>query len=114
MQKGIDLIADVFPGIIEKHQSTQLICIGPVVDLYGKFAALKLEKLATLYPGRVCLKSEASVVPPYIFGSRRIRSHTIARRAFRESGHSVWAKRSSECRCPGWGFGKHAWMVVHH
>lgn len=51
--------------IIEKHQNTQLICIGPVVDLYGKFAALKLEKLATLYPGRVCLKSEASVVPPY-------------------------------------------------
>lgn len=69
MQKGIDLIADVFPGIIEKHQNTQLICISPVVDLYGKFAALKLEKLLTLYPGRVCLKSEASVIPPYIFGS---------------------------------------------
>lgn len=54
MQKGIDLIADVFPGILEKHQNAPLICIGPVVDLYGKFAASKLEKLATLYPGRIC------------------------------------------------------------
>lgn len=66
MQKGIDLIADVFPGILEKHHNTQLICIGPVVDLYGKFAASTLEKLATRYPGKSCLKSKASVVPPYI------------------------------------------------
>lgn len=43
MQKGIDLIADVFPDILEKHPHTQLICIGPTIDLYGRFAALKLD-----------------------------------------------------------------------
>lgn len=44
----------------------------------------------------------------------RIRSHTVARGAFRESSRRIWAERSSECRCSGWGLGKHAWMVVHH
>lgn len=39
---GIDLIADVFPAVLEKHKSVQLICIGPVIDLHGKFAALKV------------------------------------------------------------------------
>lgn len=43
MQKGIDLIADVFPDILEKYPHTQLICIGPTIDLYGQFAALKLD-----------------------------------------------------------------------
>lgn len=72
MQNGIDLIADVFPGILKKHQNTQLICVDPVVDLYGKFAASKLEKLATFYPRRICLKSEVSVVPPFIFGGAEL------------------------------------------
>ncbi len=67
MQKVIDLIADVFPGILEKHPHTQLICVGLVVDLYGRLAASKLGKLASLHPGRVCLKPEVSVVPPYVF-----------------------------------------------
>lgn len=67
MQKGIDLIADVFPAILEKHSTVQLICVGPVADLYGKFAALKMGKLASLYPGRVCSKPELSFVPPYVF-----------------------------------------------
>ena len=38
-------IADVFPAILEANSNVQLICVGPVIDLYGKFAALKLERL---------------------------------------------------------------------
>ena len=66
-QKGIDLIADTFPGVLERHPKVQLISIGPVIDLYGRFAALKLEKLMELYPGRVCSKPEFTALPPYIF-----------------------------------------------
>ena len=44
-QKGVDLIADVFPSVLERHPKAQLICIGPTVDLYGKFAALNWAKL---------------------------------------------------------------------
>ena len=67
MQKGVDLIADIFPQILEKYSKTQLICIGPVIDLYGKFAALKLAKLMELYPKRVYSKPEFTALPPYVF-----------------------------------------------
>lgn len=67
MQKGIDLIADVFPAVLEEHSSTQLICVGPVIDLYGRFAALKLNKLMDLYAGRVYSKPEFTALPPFIF-----------------------------------------------
>ncbi|KAL1598886.1 Cell wall alpha-1,3-glucan synthase ags1 [Paraconiothyrium brasiliense] len=67
MQKGIDLIADVFPSILEKNPKAQLICVGPVIDLYGKFAAAKLQRLMELYPDRVCSKPEFTILPPCIF-----------------------------------------------
>ena len=67
MQKGVDLIADVFPSILEKNTNAQLICIGPVIDLYGKFAASKLQRLMELYPDRVCSKPEFTILPPCIF-----------------------------------------------
>ena len=67
MQKGVDLIADVFPAILEENNRVQLICIGPVIDLYGKFAALKLKKMMEVYPGRVCSKPVFTALPPYIF-----------------------------------------------
>ncbi|KAK3372216.1 putative cell wall alpha-1, 3-glucan synthase [Podospora didyma] len=67
LQKGVDLIADIFPSILEKYPTTQLICVGPVIDLYGKFAALKLSKLMEKYPGRVYSKPEFTALPPYIF-----------------------------------------------
>ncbi|KAF2665711.1 putative alpha-1,3-glucan synthase [Microthyrium microscopicum] len=66
-QKGVDLIADVFPAILHKNKNTQLICVGPVIDLYGKFAALKLQKLMEKYPDRVFSKPEFTSLPPYIF-----------------------------------------------
>ncbi|KAK0793196.1 hypothetical protein LTR02_014660 [Friedmanniomyces endolithicus] len=67
MQKGIDLIADVFPAVLEQFPHTQLIAIGPCIDLYGKFAALKLEKMMLKYPGRVYSKPEFTALPPFIF-----------------------------------------------
>ncbi|KAF1980071.1 hypothetical protein BU23DRAFT_585904 [Bimuria novae-zelandiae CBS 107.79] len=67
MQKGIDLIADVFPSILEKNPKAQLICVGPVIDLYGTFAAAKLQRLMEMYPERVCSKPEFTVLPPCIF-----------------------------------------------
>lgn len=67
LQKGVDLIADIFPSILERHPKTQLICVGPVIDLYGKFAALKLAKLMEKYPKRVYSKPEFTALPPYIF-----------------------------------------------
>ncbi|TIC95265.1 Cell wall alpha-1,3-glucan synthase mok13 [Colletotrichum higginsianum] len=67
LQKGVDLIADLFPSVLEKYPSVQLICVGPVIDLYGKFAALKLNKLMEKYPGRVFSKPEFTQLPPYIF-----------------------------------------------
>ncbi|KAI9612902.1 hypothetical protein KEM48_003978 [Puccinia striiformis f. sp. tritici PST-130] len=39
LQKGVDLIADVFTTILEKRSDVQLVAVGPVVDLYGRFAA---------------------------------------------------------------------------
>ncbi|KAL9609251.1 MAG: hypothetical protein Q9167_005970 [Letrouitia subvulpina] len=66
-QKGIDLIADVFFSILEDNPKAQLICVGPVIDLYGKFAALKLSKMMKKYPKRVYSKPEFTALPPYIF-----------------------------------------------
>ena len=66
MQKGIDLIADVFPKVLEENPKAQLICVGPVIDLYGKFAALKLDYLMKKYPGRVYSKPMFVYVPPFV------------------------------------------------
>ncbi|KAG6819041.1 hypothetical protein H0H93_016019, partial [Arthromyces matolae] len=61
-QKGIDLIADVIPSI-----NVQLIVVGPVIDLYGRFAAEKFCKLAALYPGRIYSRPEFTSLPPCVF-----------------------------------------------
>jgi alpha-1,3-glucan synthase len=67
MQKGVDLIADVFPSILESNPNVQVVTIGPVIDLYGKFAALKLDRMMKLYPGRVFSKPVFTALPPFIF-----------------------------------------------
>ncbi|KAM7198752.1 hypothetical protein V8F20_006067 [Naviculisporaceae sp. PSN 640] len=67
MQKGVDLIADVFPWVLEQFPRAQLIAVGPVIDLYGKLAAIKLERLMEQFPGRVYSKPEFTQLPPYIF-----------------------------------------------
>ncbi|KNF03549.1 hypothetical protein PSTG_03077 [Puccinia striiformis f. sp. tritici PST-78] len=67
LQKGVDLIADVFTTILEKRSDVQLVAVGPVVDLYGRFAAAKLARLMEIYPGRVFSKPEFTALPPFIF-----------------------------------------------
>ncbi|TFK76403.1 hypothetical protein BDN72DRAFT_234531 [Pluteus cervinus] len=66
-QKGVDLIADVMPSVLEKRPTVQLICVGPVIDLYGRFAAEKLARLMELYPDRVFSKPEFTALPAYLF-----------------------------------------------
>lgn len=52
---------------LEKRPSIQLITVGPVIDLYGRFAAEKLNRLMELYPDRVYSKPEFTALPPYLF-----------------------------------------------
>ena len=52
---------------LEKYPTIQLITVGPVIDLYGKFAAEKLNRLMELYPDRVYSKPEFTALPPYLF-----------------------------------------------
>ncbi|KAF9642045.1 UDP-Glycosyltransferase/glycogen phosphorylase, partial [Thelephora ganbajun] len=66
-QKGVDLIADIMPSMLEKYPSIQLITIGPVINLYRKFAAEKLTRLMELYPDRIFSKPEFTALPPYPF-----------------------------------------------
>ncbi|KAF9454524.1 glycosyltransferase family 5 protein [Macrolepiota fuliginosa MF-IS2] len=66
-QKGVDLIADVMPSLLDKRPSIQLITVGPVIDLYGRFAAEKLARLMEMYPDRVFSKPEFTALPPYLF-----------------------------------------------
>jgi hypothetical protein len=44
-----------------------LVCVGPVIDLYGRFAAEKLSRLMEMYPDRVFSKPEFTALPPYLF-----------------------------------------------
>ncbi|RMZ83748.1 hypothetical protein DV738_g938, partial [Chaetothyriales sp. CBS 135597] len=112
MQKGIDLIADVFPSILEAHKDVQLITVGPVIDLYGKFAALKLDKMMTLYPGRVFSKPEFTALPPYIFSgaefalipSRDEPFGLVAVEFGRKGALGVGARVGGLGQMPGWWF----------
>lgn len=52
---------------LEKRPSIQLITVGPVIDLYGRFAAEKLNRLMEMYPDRVYSKPEFTALPPYLF-----------------------------------------------
>jgi alpha-1,3-glucan synthase len=55
------------PSLLEKRPHLQLVCVGPVIDLYGRFAAEKLARLMEMYPDRVFSKPEFTALPPYIF-----------------------------------------------
>ncbi|EPY51942.1 alpha-1,3-glucan synthase Mok11 [Schizosaccharomyces cryophilus OY26] len=66
IQKGIDLIADIAPVILENYNA-QIVVIGPVIDLYGKFAAEKFEALMQKYPRRLFSRPVFTQLPQYIF-----------------------------------------------
>lgn len=111
-QKGVDLIADVFPSILEKHPKVQLICVGPVIDLYGKFAALKLGEMMKKYPKRVFSKPEFTALPPYIFSgsefalipSRDEPFGLVAVEFGRKGALGVGARVGGLGQMPGWWF----------
>ncbi|KIV87923.1 hypothetical protein, variant [Exophiala sideris] len=112
MQKGVDLIADVFFEVLEQYPKTQLICVGPVIDLYGKFAALKLEKMMEKYPDRVFSKPEFTMLPPYIFSgaefalipSRDEPFGLVAVEFGRKGALGVGAKVGGLGQMPGWWY----------
>ena len=52
---------------LEKQCTVQLICVGPVIDLYGRFVPEKLGRLVELYPDRIYSKPEFTALPPYLF-----------------------------------------------
>ena len=111
-QKGIDLIADVFPSILESYPKTQLITVGPVIDLYGRFAALKLAKMMELYPGRVFSKPEFTALPPFIFSgsefalipSRDEPFGLVAVEFGRKGALGVGARVGGLGQMPGWWY----------
>ncbi|OJA10899.1 hypothetical protein AZE42_08368 [Rhizopogon vesiculosus] len=55
------------PSLLEKRPSIQLVCIGPIIDLYGRFVVEKLARLMEMYPDRVFSKPEFTVLPSYLF-----------------------------------------------
>jgi hypothetical protein len=63
----VSLGSDEARRSLEKRPSIQLICVGPVIDLYGRFAAEKLARLMEMYPDRVFSKPEFTALPPYLF-----------------------------------------------
>ncbi|CAE6483196.1 unnamed protein product [Rhizoctonia solani] len=66
-QKGVDVIADAMPSLLEKRPTIQFIAVGPVIDLYSCFAAEKLARLMEMYPDRVLSKLESTALPPFLF-----------------------------------------------
>lgn len=121
MQKGIDLIADVMPGVLEARQNVQLICVGPVIDLYGKFAALKLDRMMKLYPGRVFSKPQFTVLPPFIFSgaefalipSRDEPFGLVAVEFGRKGALGIGARVGGLGQMPGWWYTVESTTTTH-
>ncbi|THZ81338.1 alpha-1,3-glucan synthase [Aureobasidium pullulans] len=121
MQKGIDLIADVFPKVLEENPKAQLICVGPVIDLYGKFAALKLDYLMKKYPGRVYSKPMFVYVPPFVHAgaefalipSRDEPFGLVSVEFGRKGALGVGAKVGGLGQMPGWWFQIESSMTRH-
>ena len=112
MQKGVDLIADVMPHVLETNPNVQLICVGPQIDLYGKFAALKLGVMMKKYPGRVFSKPEFTALPPFIFSgaefalipSRDEPFGLVAVEFGRKGALGIGARVGGLGQMPGWWF----------
>jgi len=97
---------------MEHNPKVQLICVGPVIDLYGKFAALKFARMMEVYPGRVYSKPEFTALPPYIFSgadfalmpSRDEPFGLVAVEFGRKGALCVGAKVGGLGQMPGWWF----------
>ncbi|PCH41828.1 glycosyltransferase family 5 protein [Wolfiporia cocos MD-104 SS10] len=106
-QKGVDLIADP-----RERPSIQLITVGPVIDLYGRFAAEKLAWLMELHPNRVYSKPEFPELPPYLFSgadfalipSRDEPFGLVAVEFGRKGALGVGSRLGGLVLMPGWWF----------
>ncbi|KAL6710193.1 Cell wall alpha-1,3-glucan synthase ags1 [Coniothyrium glycines] len=111
-QKGTDLIADVFPDVLQRNRKVQLLCVGPVVDMYGKLTAIKLKKIAKQFPRRVCCIPEFTQLPPFIFGgadfvlipSRDEPYGLVAAQFGRKGALAVGAQVGGLGKVPGWWY----------
>ncbi|KAJ5297808.1 hypothetical protein PENANT_c012G02402 [Penicillium antarcticum] len=121
MQKGVDLIADAMPAVLESRPNVQLICIGPVIDLYGKFAALKLDHMMKVYPGRVFSKPEFTALPPFIFSgaefalipSRDEPFGLVAVEFGRKGALGIGARVGGLGQMPGWWYNVESISTSH-
>ena len=121
MQKGVDLIADVMPAILETHPNVQLICVGPVIDLYGKFAALKLDHMMKIYPGRVFSRPQFTALPPFIFSgaefalipSRDEPFGLVAVEFGRKGALGIGARVGGLGQMPGWWYNVESTTTAH-
>ncbi|TQN65173.1 Cell wall alpha-1,3-glucan synthase ags1 [Colletotrichum shisoi] len=121
LQKGVDLIADIFPWVLDTYPKAQLVAIGPMIDLYGRFAALKLAKLMELYPGRVFSKPEFTALPPYIFSgaefalipSRDEPFGLVAVEFGRKGALGVGARVGGLGQMPGWWYTVESTKAAH-
>ncbi|PKX89275.1 alpha-1,3-glucan synthase Ags1 [Aspergillus novofumigatus IBT 16806] len=121
MQKGVDLIADVMPAVLEARPNVQLICVGPVIDLYGKFAALKLDRMMKVYPGRVFSRPQFTALPPYIFSgaefalipSRDEPFGLVAVEFGRKGALGIGARVGGLGQMPGWWYNVESMSTTH-
>eukprot|EP00927_Polykrikos_kofoidii_P029254 TRINITY_DN25337_c0_g1_i1.p1 TRINITY_DN25337_c0_g1~~TRINITY_DN25337_c0_g1_i1.p1 ORF type:complete len:1790 (+),score=277.13 TRINITY_DN25337_c0_g1_i1:180-5372(+) len=65
-QKGMDIIADVTEWMLETHENSQLIMIGPVGDSYGSYTRMRMEGLMqnNRFEGRLFAYAGFLAVPP--------------------------------------------------
>jgi len=68
-QKGMDLLAELAPRILQAFPEVQLLCLGPVGDAHGVYAKGKLEALekSPQYQGRVHASCKYVDVPPSVY-----------------------------------------------
>jgi len=62
-QKGVDLLADAAPWLLERFPGAQLVVVGPVGDGFGHYAAHRLKKLVGRFPRRLFVHCEFMRVP---------------------------------------------------
>lgn len=92
-----------------------------MIDLYGRFAALKLAKLMEKYPTRVFSKPEFTALPPYIFSgaefalipSRDEPFGLVAVEFGRKGALGVGARVGGLGQMPGWWFTVESTKAVH-
>ena len=83
-----------------------------MIDLYGRFAAIKLDKLMKVYPGRVFSRPEFTQLPPFIFSgaefalipSRDEPFGLVAVEFGRKGALGVGARVGGLGQMPGWWF----------